>query len=791
MANSTILELENLWIRYSSRDRWLFEGVSFSMRPGDRVLLTGPSGSGKSTLLYSIAGLIPDHVPAILQGAIRIQGREVGELTPLERSQSVGIVFQDPETQFCTLSVEDELAFGLENLNVHPQIIEERIHQVLTVLRLEHIRYRKISRLSGGEKQLVALASVLSLKPKLLLLDEVASNLDPENARLVYHTLAELFSSMNDLSCMCVEHRPQAVLSWMTHWAHLDGRGKIEWKQIPLTDGAGTAASRGEIESDCPGGSSDPDGPVVVICKDLSFAYPITGDLTPGRRQTLHKVSLELRQGEIVALLGRNGSGKTTLLKLLVGALHPQSGIVRICGKDPTRMTAKELSRCCSFLFQNPEHQFIRDTVREEILQSLSGREDVTLLSETTVADLLKKVSLDGKEQANPFALSMGEKRRLTLACALAVGSQVFLLDEPTFGQDPDTARQLGCLLLDMKQQGHTLLMVTHDEEFAQQYADRILRMEELQYDSDPSGGLAAEEKEGQNSLQGVTKRDNRRKRIPVVSSGGGFRVFTQYEQDSWLARVNPLCKLSVSLAFMLFSTIVFDVRLLAVWSAGAFVGLWGLGKVSPRLIVRSTLPFFLLGLGFLWANVLFPGARNPIEVPLLALGPISVFSSSILFGLTMVARSITFGLFSFLFVSTTDPMDFIVSLMHQAHLSPRKAFSLLAVHRFLPLLQEEWEQIQLAHRLRGLGYQRGIRGKWDRFKRFTLPLIAGAVRKADRVAMAMETRGLTEEKRSSWRKVRKSYRDLLYLLGWIVFCISSYMVIYRMGTVVLWKGQL
>ncbi|MFQ3621081.1 MAG: ATP-binding cassette domain-containing protein, partial [Spirochaetales bacterium] len=696
MGSAAHLEIEDLWIRYSSKqDPWIFQGVNLSVRSGQRILLTGPSGSGKSTLLYSMAGLIPGHVPAYLKGSIRLKGRRIEDMSPVERCQWIGMVFQDPETQFCTLTVEDELAFGLENLNLDPQILEDRISQVLSHLGLEHLRNRKISRLSGGEKQLVALASVLCLRPKLLLLDEVASNLDPDNARLVYHTLDRLFLSFPELSCICVEHRPEAVLSWITDLLQIDGKGKVQWGRVQKGEKqqgnavqpvlSGKKGPKGEeierkvspnlrrtentnaapllypsgnptMGTDC--GTDYATKPAVAFCKKVSFTYPTTEG-----RQILQKVSIDLYPGEMVALLGKNGSGKTTLLKILIGALKPQSGVVRICGKDPTRMEAKQLANCCSFLFQNPEHQFIHDTVREELLQSLAGREEAAIPSEVRVSQLLEKVKLTGKENANPFELSTGEKRRLTVACALAVGSQIFLLDEPTFGQDPETTQQLGNLFLEIRGKGAALLMVTHDEEFAHKFADRILQLEELQ------------ELEQNTVLTHETPlctSDN-----PKTSNRYGFQrkefqIFAQYEQPSWLSRLNPLGKLTVSLFFMLISTFIFDLRLLAVWSLGAFITLKVLGRLSMRLIVRSTVPFFLLGMGFLWANLLFPGAKDPGETPFFVFGPLRVFLSSILFGLTMLARSVTFGLFSFLFVSTTDPMDFTVSLMKQAKLSPR-----------------------------------------------------------------------------------------------------------------------
>ena len=238
--------------------------------------------------------------------------------------------------------------------------------------------------------------------------------------------------------------------------------------------------------------------------------------------------------------------------------------------------------------------------------------------------------------------------------------------------------------------------------------------------------------------------------------------LFSNFERRTPFTSLNPAIKLLVSLLFMIAATLIFDPRVLLIWIAMAILGLLFGGGLSPLRILTSLVPFLLFGLGYLWATIIFPRV-DPNKVAIFwHLGPLRLYPSQFWFGLTMALRAVCFGMYSLLFVATTSPTDFAVSLMRQLRVSPRIAFSVLASYRFLPLMERELATIRAAHRLRGLGTARGMLGLIERARRYTVPLFAAIVRKASRVAMAMEARGLGGQKRSFHREIRIRGRDAL-----------------------------
>jgi len=800
LAPPEIVTLEGVSIRYppgssstgEKQYRWVFRNLSLRIPRGERVLLVGPSGCGKSTLLFVLAGLHPDHVPALVTGTMKVGGVDLRTLPPQERAKHIGIVFQDPETQLCTLSVVDEIGFGLENLCVSPEQMEGRIQETLAELGIEHLRERHLHQLSGGEKQMVALACVLALNPTVLALDEVTSHLDPDNSRKVYRVIERLVAQRPELNILFIEHRVDLVEHLVDRVIAFNSRGEIlvegpaekvfgtytemlaenglftprkqYWFSFVGKDDRGMKDKR---EFNTPGFRVP-----VASCRNVDFSYPTVRMDSAEESPVLENLSLDVYPGEILALVGPNGSGKSTLLKLMAGVLIPDRGKVRVSGRNPAEIPREEIPKLIGFVFQNPEHQFVKDTVYEELDHSLELVEANPELRRRRIEAFLQRVGLEGLQGRNPFDLSGGEKRRLSVACALASGARLLLLDEPTYGQDLHTTRALGELLLQLRREGTSCVLVTHDESFAAALADRVVTIGELQKREQSSGAVPFEP-------------------ASVYREGEKELLEAAFLHGTYLSKRHPLIKLSVSLLFMILSTLVFDIRLLTLWCGFAFLGLWRLARVSLSRILKSSVPFFLLGLGFLWANVLFPASRGTGETPLWVLGPLRVYGSSLWFGITMILRSILFGWFSLLFVSSTDPMDFTLSLMQQGGLSPRKAFSVFSVHRFVPLFQDEYRQIEIAHRLRGLGGKKGMRGHWERFRRYTIPLLSSAVRKASRLAMAMESRGLGAGERTFRRTLRIGGWDLVYALGALFFLLGSVLYVAHAGGILLWRGQL
>lgn len=266
--------------------------------------------------------------------------------------------------------------------------------------------------------------------------------------------------------------------------------------------------------------------------------------------------------------------------------------------------------------------------------------------------------------------------------------------------------------------------------------------------------------------------------------------LFSNFERQTPLASLNPVVKLLVSLLFMIAATLVFDARVLLIWIAMATAGLLLGGRLSPPRILRALLPFILFGFGYLWATIVFPRVAPGEVATIWHLGSFRLYSSQFRFGLTMALRALCFGVYSLLFVATTSPTDFTLSLMRQLRLSPRVAFSVLAAYRFLPLMERELTTIRAAHKLRGLGTSKGILGLVERARRYTVPLFASIVRKAGRVAMAMEARGLGAQKRSFYREMRIRGRDALYAILALVVVVLTMIFASSLGWAVLWRGQ-
>jgi len=495
--------MENLRVRYAGRKDPALDGVDLVLNEGETVLLLGASGSGKSTLALTLNGLIPHSLGCEMDGAVRVDGLETRETEVAELSQRVGIVFQDPEAQFVTLKVEDEVVFGLENLCVLPGEMDERVDRALSQVGMIGHRHRRVDALSGGEKQRIALAALLAMEPRILVFDEPTANLDPVGTRDVFALISELKERGNH-TVVLIEHKldelmhlidrvvalgpggevladgpPRAVFRdradalqrhgvWMPQTAllaHRMGERGLPLDPFPVTlDEAEKALRRQPVHrvvgSEKRRAPQDPprdstNGAPAIEVRDLSYSY--------GEDRVLDSVSLTVPRGDFLAVVGANGAGKTTLARHVAGVLRPPRGAVFVEGRDVSRTPARDLSRRVGYVFQNPEHQFVTDYVAEEVGYGLRvmGLPEAEV-SECTSA-MLERFGLLRYAKANPFTLSHGEKRRLSVATMLAAGQQTLVLDEPTFGQDQKNAGEMMGLLCELNAEGRTVVVITHD----------------------------------------------------------------------------------------------------------------------------------------------------------------------------------------------------------------------------------------------------------------------------------------------------------------------------------------
>ncbi|WP_229402465.1 ABC transporter ATP-binding protein [Micromonospora okii] len=453
--------------RHAGRRAWAVRGVDLRVEAGERVLLLGPSGAGKSTLLAALAGLLP-HDSGEQEGTVEVDG-----VDPRDDRERVGIVFQDPQTQLVMARSGDDVAFGLENRGVPADEIWPRVDEALRRVGFPYHRDRPTAALSGGEQQRLALAGALALRPGLLLLDEPTANLDPAGAALVRRAVVDALG--RDTTLVLVEHRVAEAL--------------------PLVDRVVVLE---------PGGGVRADGPPEAVFAAHGDALAAEGVWVPGRTvpprraagppgetlltadrvalpPRLAATDLAVRAGEALAVLGPNGAGKSTLALLLGGLLRPGGGRVaatgalagRDAGTPPHRWRAPALARRIGSVFQSPEHQFVTGTVFDELALGprRTGQPEPAVRS--TVDALLERLRLTALARANPYTLSGGQARRLSVATALATAPRLLVCDEPTFGQDRRTWLELVDLFAELRDAGHGVVTVTHDPDFVAALADR------------------------------------------------------------------------------------------------------------------------------------------------------------------------------------------------------------------------------------------------------------------------------------------------------------------------------
>jgi energy-coupling factor transporter ATP-binding protein EcfA2 len=457
--------------RHAGRRAWAVRDVDLRIAHGERVLLLGPSGAGKSTLLAALAGLLPAD-SGESAGTVEIDG-----LDPRKARERTGIVFQDPQTQLVMARSGDDVAFGLENRGVPAAQIWPRVSDALDRVGFPYPITRPTAALSGGEAQRLALAGVLALRPGLLLLDEPTANLDPAGAVLIRDAIARSRgsgasrasrASWDDSTMIIVEHRVAEALPLVDRVVVLEPGGGIRADGAPemvFTAYGNKLADEGVWVPGFtipPLKSPVPPGEVVARADQVTVAH------------RLAPTSMCASSGEVLAVTGPNGAGKSTLALTLGGLLAPTSGTVTVFDATrPHKWRAATLTQRIGSVFQNPEHQFVTTRVADEL--ALGPRRIGKKPAEVTeiVDRLLDRLRLSRLAQANPYTLSGGEARRLSVATALATAPRLLVLDEPTFGQDRRTWIELVTLLATLRDEGHAVVAVTHDDDFVQTLADR------------------------------------------------------------------------------------------------------------------------------------------------------------------------------------------------------------------------------------------------------------------------------------------------------------------------------
>ena len=515
---AVIAELKNVSFQYDEDKPKVLNNLSLSLETGSFNILVGPGGSGKSTLCHLFNGRIPHLIDGILEGTILVEGRSTADMEMKDISCSVGSVFQDPESMFATLSVEDEIAFGPENLLFNREEILESVESLLNLTGITPYRHNLVWNLSGGQIQKLGLAAVLAMKPRLIILDEPTANLDPSATRGVHELILKLRGEgitillvtrelddfmaqadnviVLDKGSLVASGEPYSLL--MTQGIRMEQLGI--W--LPETVEIGLALIKAGYKPDQIPITVDETLKVLDKYKLCPEGRVLEGQEKAYHRQTgnplikadnvrfsygkgiyaIKGISLEVYPGEMLAIVGRNGAGKSTMARLLIGLNKCTEGNLELFGKNSRRWKVPDLSNHISLVFQNPEHQFLTDTVAQEIEYSFQaqGVFDTKIL-EKERDRILAMLNLEHEKENHPFALSAGNKRRLGVATMLVGDPKVLIVDEPTYGQDKKMTGTLMKLMKDIQARGIAVIMISHDMRLVEEFADRVMVFSEGQ----------------------------------------------------------------------------------------------------------------------------------------------------------------------------------------------------------------------------------------------------------------------------------------------------------------------
>jgi len=485
MTSNLPLTVENLSFRYRDRKGAAIEAISFESKPGEILLIAGASGCGKTTLIRCINGLIPRSYKGELDGRVLIHGEETKDWTLAQISQKIGTVLQDPERQILGTKVLNEVAFGLENLTLPREEIIARVDEALGFLKISHLRDRETFHLSGGEKQKVALAGVLAMRPSILLLDEPLASLDPASAQDTLDTVRLL--AEGGMTVLMVEHRVEDVLrirpdrvmfmaeGQVRYLGDFEGLYKnVNYHEVKLPARYVLERARQDpapteikplpsVTESGPGSERTP----LVTFEDVSFGYEPGGEV-------LHGINLEIRRGDVIAVLGANGAGKTTFVKHAIGLLKPTSGRVLVQGRDTREASVAQIAQTLGYVFQSPSHMLFAPTVHEELAFGPTNLKHPKARVEKEVQEALRIVNLVEHEKDPPLALSFGQQKRVSIAAILAMQSRILVMDEPTAGQDYRNYMSFMDSILGLPG-FEAILFITHDVDLAVIHANRVL----------------------------------------------------------------------------------------------------------------------------------------------------------------------------------------------------------------------------------------------------------------------------------------------------------------------------
>ena len=797
------LELRGWGYRHAYRNHFAVRDLSLSIPAGQRVLLLGASGIGKSTILEGVAGLLGDHAPQSGQDQVEddeggvTQGQVLIDGNPAVSSRGrVGLVLQDPDAQAIFQRLGDNVAFGPENMGLPREQIWPRVRKAMAEVGLADLQLtRSTMHLSGGQMQRLALAGALAMQPGLLLLDEPTANLDPIGVEQIVDAVRKVLDREGS-TMVLVEHRAGPWMDMIDRVIVL-GLGEVEGG----TEGSGAAAYRKTVimaDGSPQEVFTDPGLDLASLgiwvpeayrsAKDSLHAlgqdrtrsgqsdigqdeHPVllaTRDLAVGRqgKAVAEHIDLEFRAGQVTALVGANGAGKSTLAMTLAGLLEPVAGSVLAhdhllrgpqgqtpVQPEPIRWTSSQLAARIAYVFQNPEHQFARGTVLDEVKLAPIRTGMTEDQAQARALDLLRRFSLRQYARANPYTLSGGEKRRLTVASALAAAPQMLILDEPTFGQDRNTWVSMAQLIADLRDQGACIILVTHDRELVQALDARLVEM------TPPGARKTVWHAAGSDSQ---TCQKTVAARLTVTPMDQRDEPVKPASRSPYIASINPAFRLIGAFLAALPLLISLDPVSATTALVLEFL-LLGVAGFTPLRVVRSTWPIFLGAPGSALAIILYGKSGG---ATFWQWGMIHITQRSLDLALATALRILAIGIPAIITVLGIDATDLADAFSQVLHLPDRFVYGGLAGMRLFTVLKDDWSALTASRRSRGLGDE-------NRFKAFmpqAFALLVLSIRRSTTLATAMEARGFGgSTPRTHARVSHVGLRDV----GFLLICLA------------------
>ncbi|OAA92078.1 ABC transporter ATP-binding protein [Clostridium ljungdahlii] len=491
------IEISNLNFTYPLEKHRSLKGINLSLEKNDFLLIAGRSGSGKSTLARAIVGTVPNFYGGTIGGEIKIDGELVNKMSHKERAKKITMVFQDPEKQLVMNKVHREIAFGLENIGADEGVIKRRVYEALQFSGILHLAERDVTSLSGGEKQKVAVASALVYMPSCIILDEPTSQLDPSSAEEMLNLVKkinqelgitvivieqrvnrwfdtvdsiaimndgtlELFKDKKDFYDNCNERQYMFMPDYLKFFKKLDfNTMPQDFKDARVK----ILSSSLKLKEKDKSVFQENDEAEVLSVKKMGCKY--------GSKKVLNNLNFNVKKGEFISIMGANGAGKSTLLKCVMG-LKNYEGIIKLYGKDTSKMNIRQIAKHIGYVSQNPNDYLSKESVYEEVKFTM---DNYGIYDEKVIENILKELEIYGLREKNPRDLSGGQRQRVAIATILVLQPDIILLDEPTRGLESGLKYKLGKLLERLNKKGTSIVLITHDTDFASNFCKRYMIM--------------------------------------------------------------------------------------------------------------------------------------------------------------------------------------------------------------------------------------------------------------------------------------------------------------------------